>query len=153
MISFQQCNISIFYLLDYDLPRQGFLSSFIVPSMITPLKVSRNIMKERREDWKGQGPGNRKRYCEVIYSRNVRTFAFIISQQLWLPTQDWYNNKSINSLTWIGQQGLMRSHPQLRTYWQLDKYQGNKIPFSLKRNGQIALALMDSPILINTKQY
>lgn len=65
--------------MDYDIPRQGFLSRFIVPSMITPLKVSRNIMIERREDWKGQGPGNRKRYCEIIYSRNVRTFAFIIS--------------------------------------------------------------------------
>lgn len=56
--------------MDYDLPRQGFLSRFIVPAMNTPLKVSIK-MKERRENWKGQGPGTRKRYCGIIYSRMI----------------------------------------------------------------------------------
>lgn len=46
--------------MDYDLPRQGFLSRFKVPSTITPLKVSRNIIIERGNFGRARGQGTER---------------------------------------------------------------------------------------------
>lgn len=63
---------------------------------------------------------------KTVFSGRDRTVALMNSQWLWVLVQNLDKIKPLKIPAWIGE-GFIKSHPYLRSYWQLMTVRGERI--------------------------